>query len=181
AAGLERDRALDRVGEVLLSADDVGPRRRVRILEVGHVDAGARVERVDDHLAVDRRTGDLDAPILDVGRDRSDAPVRFPHGTCLREEVRELAREDSSLTLVARREQLLAPAAELTLELGDELERLWAEDASLVPSEDVDARGGRASAHDPSFAAWNCASSVEPLSARVELVPSVIASSTASK
>ena len=35
-----------------MSADDVLPRRRVRVLEVGHEDAGAGVECVDHHLAV---------------------------------------------------------------------------------------------------------------------------------
>ena len=70
----ELDRALDRVGEVDLALDDVGPRRRQRVLEVGHEPARARVQRVDDHLAVDR-AGDLDAAVLQVGRRGGHAPV----------------------------------------------------------------------------------------------------------
>ena len=52
--------------DVPLALDDVLPRRRVGVLVVGHEDAGARVERVDHHLAVDR-AGDLDSG----GRGRS--------------------------------------------------------------------------------------------------------------
>ena len=48
----------DRVAEVALPLDDVRPGRRARVLEVGHEDARAGVERVDHHLAVDR-AGDL--------------------------------------------------------------------------------------------------------------------------
>ena len=48
--------------------------RRVRVLEVGHVRIGARVEGVDDHLRVDR-AGDLDAAALQRRRDRRDLPV----------------------------------------------------------------------------------------------------------
>ena len=70
----ELDRALDRVGQVDLALDDVGPRRRQRVLEVGHEPARARVQRVDDHLAVDR-AGDLHAPVLQGGRRRRDLPV----------------------------------------------------------------------------------------------------------
>ena len=47
--------------------DEVVPGRRGRVLEVRHEDVRARVERVDDHLAVDR-PGDLDAAIEEVGR-----------------------------------------------------------------------------------------------------------------
>ena len=52
-ARVERDRPLDGVDEVRLALDAVRPRGRVRVLEVGHEDLRARVERVDHHLAVD--------------------------------------------------------------------------------------------------------------------------------
>ena len=51
---VERDRLPHRVAHVSLAVDDVGPRRRARVLEVGHEDLRARVERVDHHLALDR-------------------------------------------------------------------------------------------------------------------------------
>ena len=64
-------RAADGVGEVDLAVDHVGPGGRVRVLEVRHEPARARVERVDDHLARGR-PGDLDAPVLQ----RRRAPAR---------------------------------------------------------------------------------------------------------
>ena len=45
-----------------------------RILEVGHVAVGAGVQRVDDHLRVDR-AGDLDAAVEQRRRQVGDAPV----------------------------------------------------------------------------------------------------------
>ncbi len=112
---LERDRPLDRVREVLLAADDVLPRRRVRILEVGHVDARARVERVDDHLPVAGRPGDLDAPVLEIGRCRRDPPVALTNRARRLEEVGELAGLDPLLPLGAREQKLLASTGELAL------------------------------------------------------------------
>ena len=82
SGGREVDAAANRVAQVDVALDVVVPLRRVRVLEVGHEDAGARVERVDDHLAVDR-AGDLDAAIGDVGgqrRRRSSRP-RVSHAS----------------------------------------------------------------------------------------------------
>ena len=78
---LERDRPLDRIRQVLLAADDVLPGRRVRVLEVRHVDPSAGVEGVDDHLAIARGAGDLDAAVLEIGRDGRDTPVAFANLT----------------------------------------------------------------------------------------------------
>ena len=64
----------DRVAQVRLAVDEVRPGRRVRVLEVRHEDVRARVERVDDHLAVDR-AGDLDAAVEQVGGERRHGPV----------------------------------------------------------------------------------------------------------
>ena len=66
----------DRVAQVDLALDQVLPGRRVGVLEVGHEDLGAGVERVDDHLAVDR-AGDLDPAILQIGGNRRDASSRL--------------------------------------------------------------------------------------------------------
>ncbi len=129
---LERDRPLDRVREVLLAADDVLPRRRVRVLQVGHVDTRTGVERVDDHLAVARRPGDLDAAVLEIGGDRRDPPVALANVTGRLEEVGQLAGGDPLLPLGARVQQLLSAPAELALERDDEVERLGGEDARLV-------------------------------------------------
>ena len=44
------------------------------VLEIGHEGLRRGIQRVDDHLAVDR-TGDLHAAVLQIGRHRRDAPV----------------------------------------------------------------------------------------------------------
>ena len=62
----EVDRPLPAVLEVDLALDDVRPGRRIGVLEVGHEHLRAGVERVDDHLAVDR-AGDLDPAVEQVG------------------------------------------------------------------------------------------------------------------
>ena len=90
----------------------VRPGRRVRVLEVGHEDLRARVERVDHHLAVGR-AGDLDAAVLEVGRRLGDLPVgRRGRPRVSGEEVRELAGEQAVLPRGSLGEQLLAAAAE---------------------------------------------------------------------
>ena len=79
------DGAVDRVAQVDLAVEVVSPGGRVGVLEIGHEDAGAGVQGVDDHLAVDR-PGDLDAAVLQVRGDRRHLPVsprgsrRFPAG-----------------------------------------------------------------------------------------------------
>ena len=50
------------------------PGRRVGVLEIGHEDVGAGIERVDHHLAVDR-AGDLDAAIEQILGQRRHRPV----------------------------------------------------------------------------------------------------------
>ena len=72
----EIDAAADRVAQVDVALDVVVPARRVRVLEVGHEHLRARVERVDDHLAIDR-PGDLDAAIGDVGAIRARRSSRL--------------------------------------------------------------------------------------------------------
>ena len=68
------DGAVHRVAQIDLAFHDVLPGGRVGILEVGHEDVGAGVQRVDDHLAVGR-PGDLDAPVAKVGRRLGDLPA----------------------------------------------------------------------------------------------------------
>ncbi len=71
---LERDLAAHGVGHVPLPLDDVLPLRRARVLVVGHEHAGAGVERVDHHLAVDR-AGDLAAAVAEIGRSLGHPPL----------------------------------------------------------------------------------------------------------
>ena len=97
---LELDRALDRVDQVRLALDHVGPGRRVGVLEVRHEHLRARVERVDHHLPVGRAR-DLDAAVLEIGRDGVDRPVRLADLARLREEVGQLAGVEAPLPLGA--------------------------------------------------------------------------------
>ena len=74
-----------------MAADLVGPGGGVRVLEVGHEAARARVERVDHELAVGR-AGDLDAAVEVVARRRGDLPVALADLARLGEEVERRRR-----------------------------------------------------------------------------------------
>jgi hypothetical protein len=67
------DAAADGVAQIDLAGEVVIPRGRVGVFEIGHEDAGARVEGVDDHLAF-HRAGDFDAAVGEVGGDGSHFP-----------------------------------------------------------------------------------------------------------
>ena len=128
---LVRDRAPDRVPEVLVAEDHVLPGGRVRVLEVGHEDARAGVERVDDHLPVDG-PGDLDPAVLEVGGQRGHREARLAHGARLGQEVRALAGVEAELALAAALEQRVAPPGEVAHEGGDEVEGVGGEDGLVV-------------------------------------------------
>jgi hypothetical protein len=70
---LQRNAAPHSVAQVDLPIDHVVPGGAVRVLEIRHEGGGAAIERVDHHLAVGG-SGDLDAPVEQVFRLRSDAP-----------------------------------------------------------------------------------------------------------
>ena len=96
AGSREAELAGPAVHQVDLALDHVGPGRRVGVLEVGHEHLGPAVQGVDDHLAVGR-TGDLDAAVQQVGRDRRDLPVAVAHGLGLGQEVGALAGVEALL------------------------------------------------------------------------------------
>ncbi len=113
-----------------MPGDLVAPRRRVRVLEVGHEAAGARVQRVDDELAIGR-AGDLDAPVGVVGPRRRDAPVGLADVARLGQEVERPAAPQRLVALAARGEQLAAPRAEAVVEPRDERDRVGGEDLAV--------------------------------------------------
>ena len=122
---LERNRALDGVDQIDLAVDHVLPRWRVGVLEVGHVHVGARVEGVDQHLAIGR-AGQLNPAPLQVGvRYWGDFPVAVAGLAGLGQEVGQLARLQPYLAFTASFEQGLASRVELALEPRDELECSW--------------------------------------------------------
>ena len=94
--------------EVGLALDHVGEHRRGGVLEVGHEDLRARVQRIDDHLAVDR-AGDLDPAVEKVGRDRRDLPVAVANRSRLGKKIGQLARVEQFLALGTPRQQLEPP------------------------------------------------------------------------
>ena len=135
--------------EVDLALDVVVPARRVGVLEVRHEDAGAGVERVDDHLAVDR-AGDLDAAVGEVGRHRRARPVGVADRARLGQEIGKLARVELGLARRAAREELGATAAERALQLRRERDRLGRQDLRVIGRDaagDLDAGAKRRGAH----------------------------------
>lgn len=73
AVELKVDFATDGVVKVDLAENHVGPGGRVRVLKVGHEGLGARVQCVDDHLAVGR-AGNLNATVLETRAGGSTLP-----------------------------------------------------------------------------------------------------------
>ena len=124
---IEGQDAARRVGDRGLAGDEVGPGRRQRVLEVGHEDPGPRVERVDHHLGLGR-AGDLDPPVLQVGRGRRHGPRRLTDVATGREEVGPDAGIDVGLALLPLPEQLEADRAEATLQVRDEGEDILGQD-----------------------------------------------------
>ncbi len=162
-AGVQLDRAAHGIGEVALALDDVLPRRRARVLEVGHEDPGARVHGVDHHLAVDGAC-DLDAPVPEIGRRRRHLPVGVANG----QQLGQGAGVELGLPLAASLEELEPRRVQLAVELGDELERFRAENVRVCGGEELEGAQDRV----------NWASSVEPESASVELSPSAWSSAS---
>ena len=120
-----------RVHAVGLAADDVGPGRRERVLEVRHEDPRARVERVDHHLALGR-AGDLHPAVGEIRRGGRDGPVGGADVGGLLEEIGELAGTEPPLDLAAAGEQLLAPGSEPPHQLLHELHGVGREDPVLA-------------------------------------------------
>src|SRR5437763_7954359 len=135
------DLAPDRVAQIEVALDVVVPFGRIGILEVGHEDARARIESVDDHLAIDR-AGDLDATVPDVGRNRGADPARLADRTRFRQEAGQLAGVELALPRRTSREELRATAAEGALQPGREAERFGRENLSIF-------RGNAAGDLDP--------------------------------
>ena len=124
---LEGDLATHRVGQVDLPFHHQVPGRRGGVLEVRHEALRAGVQRVDDHLAIDR-PGDLDAAVEQIRRDARDLPLAVADLLGLLEEARQLALVDLLLALDPQLQQLLADRRVLADQLGDELQRLRRQD-----------------------------------------------------
>ncbi len=93
--------------QIGLAVDAVGKGRRIGVLEIGHKHLGARVQSIDDHLAIDR-TGDLDTAVVEVGGYGRHAPVTVADGFGFRQEIGQGAGIETPLTLAAGGEAFLA-------------------------------------------------------------------------
>ena len=126
------DGAPDGVAEVALPLGQVAPRRRGRVLEIGHVHVGSGVEAVNDHLPIDG-SRNLDAAVLQVGGDRRALPrrrvvvrLRLPaaigEATVMRDEMRLTAGIELHGPRRAGRQQGPAAVLELVAQKSDEAE-----------------------------------------------------------
>ena len=118
----EINRSANGVAQIDLTFNHVLPGRRVRVFKIRHEDLCAGIQRVDNHLAIGR-PGDFDPAVLDVARDRRTLPVAFADLFRLGQEVEPFALMKPSLPFLPVLETLLAPRAEVTLQLCDKGER----------------------------------------------------------
>ena len=121
------DRAPDSIVEIDLGANDVLRRRRKRVLDVGHEDAGAGIERVDHHLALGG-PGDLDAPVLKVRGHAGDTPVGVGKSGMVARKTGALAGIEPRLPAFALGQKGAAPFAETRMQRGHEGKRVPIED-----------------------------------------------------
>src|SRR5260370_12066363 len=105
------NRSSNRIAQIVLAVNIVTPGRRIRVLEVGHEHIGPRVQRIDDHLAIDR-PGNFHAAIAQVPRYRGDLPVALADSSRVRQKVRKLAVIDVLLYGSPPRQQFLPPGLE---------------------------------------------------------------------
>ncbi len=149
----EVDLAANRVAQVDLALDVVVPLRRVGVLEVGHEHVGAGVERVDDHLAIDR-PGNLDTAVLNIGRNRRANPIALAYDVRFGQEVRQLAGVEIPLPLRALCEQFGAPPAEGALQARSKVDGLRRQDRGIFRGDaalDFNARAVSCGAHGRSL------------------------------
>jgi hypothetical protein len=124
---VERQLAAHGIGQGRMPTDDVRPGRRERVLEVGHEDARARVERVDHHLRLGR-AGDLHSPVVKIRRSRRDRPRRLTHLPGRDREVRTHTGIELALPLLPPLEQVEPRWSEPPLQVGDERQRRCGQD-----------------------------------------------------
>ena len=127
----EGELAADRGPERSLAAHDVRPGRAEGVLEVCHEHPGPGIQGVDHHLRLGG-AGDLDAPVVEVGRRRRNGPVGGPDVGRRRIEVEVSARVDRGLSIAPGLEELRPTRPERRLEVFEEGEGVGRQD--LVPS-----------------------------------------------
>ena len=131
------DRPGDRVLQIALAFDQIRPCRRIGIFEIGHEHRSARVQRIDDHLAVGG-AGDLHAAVHKVGRKFRHLPERTADLGGFGGEIGQPAVIDLHLARAPGFEQLLAAGFEHPGQLHQELDGLGRQDTMLR----IGGRGG---------------------------------------
>ena len=127
----EVDLAPDGIEDGRLRAEDIGPGRREGILDVGHEDARAAVQGVDEHLRLGR-PGDLDAPVDEVGGRLRDAPLALPKGGRLGQVVERRSGGQGGPPLPTPLQELEPAWPERSLQAGHKAQRVRCEDALRV-------------------------------------------------
>ena len=144
----EGDAAVDSVAQVDLPQKHILPAGGVGVFKVRHEDFGAAIQGVDDHLALGR-SRDLDAAVLQIWRDRGDAPVHIVADMRrFRQEVRQLSGVDGGLSLYAGAQQLVAAGGESAGEVSEEIDGVGREDGGEFGRDgaaDIDALAGKIS------------------------------------
>ena len=82
-----------------LAGQQIFPSRRSRVLEIGHINFGARVQRINHHLGL-HRAGNLNPTIEQVGRQFGDFPLAFANCTGVFPEVWGCASIELRLTFL---------------------------------------------------------------------------------
>ena len=109
------------VPHIELAFDHIRPGRRGGILEIGHKHFCARIQRIDDHLAVNR-AGDLNPAIQQIGRNRRNRPIAFADMLGLGKEIGQFAGIKALLAHHARLEQCLACRIETLMQIDQKSE-----------------------------------------------------------
>ena len=91
----------------------------MRILKVGHENICAAVQRIDDHLAIDRPR-DLDSPVPQIGGNRTDAPCGLADPARLRKKLGQRSRVQRFLNRHAPCKQLESPTVKSAMQVRDE-------------------------------------------------------------
>ena len=125
------DRAANCGAQVNLAFDQVRPGRRRRILEIRHVDACAGVERIDHHLPIDG-SGDLDSPVEQIRRKRSNGPFSVADSPGIRQKIGAFAGVQTRLPRYAGRENFLTASTEAALQTDRECNRLRGQNLGKV-------------------------------------------------
>src|SRR5215469_645346 len=126
----EADRAFDSIPKIGLTLKVIHPGRRIGILKVSHEYICARVERVDNHLAIGR-SGNLHAPVQQVMRDRCDLPIALTNICGIRKEIWHCASVNLSLANLPPLQDFTAPCFKLARQLCQKAARLRCEDQTF--------------------------------------------------